>query len=107
MKGNHLNSIHFRGQAPTNDVTIDGNEISGAANDCIHIHDGAAHPTRVLIENNEIHDCGAIFPASDLYHAIYDQVPDVVVKFILISGMLRPQSVFAPAVLLTEMSSRG
>ena len=80
VHGNHLNSIWFRGQEPTDDVTIEGNEIAGAANDCIHIHEGAAHPTRVVIENNDIHDCGVKYPASGLYHAIYDQVPDVLIK---------------------------
>lgn len=80
VHGNHLNSIWFRGQDPTDDVTIEGNEIAGAANDCIHIHEGAAHPTHVVIENNDIHDCGVKYPASGLYHAIYDQVPDVFIK---------------------------
>jgi hypothetical protein len=80
VHGNHLNSIWFRGQEPTDDVTIEGNEIAGAANDCIHIHEGAAPPTHVVIENNDIHDCGVKYPASGLYHAIYDQVPDVLIK---------------------------
>ena len=80
VQGNHLNSIWFRGQQPTDGVTIERNDISGAANDCIHIHDGGAYPTRVLIVNNDIHDCGSQYPASGLYHAIYDQVPDVVIR---------------------------
>jgi hypothetical protein len=80
VQGNHLNAIWFRGQQPTDTVTIDGNDITGADNDCVQIHDGPAHPTHVLIENNDIHDCGSKYPASGLYHAIYDQVPDVVIR---------------------------
>jgi Right handed beta helix region/Ricin-type beta-trefoil lectin domain len=80
VKGNHLNSIWFRGQQPTDAVTIDGNDIGGAASDCVQIHDGGVLPTHVVIENNDIHDCGDQYPASGLYHAIYDQVPDVVIS---------------------------
>ena len=80
VQGNHLNAIWFRGQQPTDTVTIDGNDIAGADNDCVQIHDGPAHPTHILIENNDIHDCGVRYPASGLYHAIYDQVPDVVIR---------------------------
>jgi hypothetical protein len=80
IKGNHLNSIWFRGQQATDTVTIDGNDIGGAASDCVQIHDGGVFPTHVVIENNDIHDCGDQYPASGLYHAIYDQVPDVVIS---------------------------
>jgi hypothetical protein len=80
IKGNHLNAIWFRGQQATDTVTIDGNDIGGAASDCVQIHDGGVFPTHVVIENNAIHDCGEQYPASGLYHAIYDQVPDVVIS---------------------------
>jgi hypothetical protein len=80
IKGNHLNSIWFRGQQATDTVTIDGNDIGGAPSDCVQIHDGGVLPTHVVIENNDIHDCGSQYPASGLYHAIYDQVPDVVIS---------------------------
>jgi Ricin-type beta-trefoil lectin domain-like len=80
VKGNHLNSIWFRGQQATDTVTIDGNDIGGAPSDCVQIHDGGVLPTHVVIENNDIHDCGEQYPASGLYHAIYDQVPNVVIS---------------------------
>jgi hypothetical protein len=80
VQGNHLNSVWFRGQQPTDAVTIEGNEIAGAANDCVQIHDGGVYPTHVLIEKNDIYNCGNKYPASGLYHAIYDQVPDVTIR---------------------------
>ena len=80
VTGNHLNSVFVRGQDTADDIVIDSNEISGATDDCVHIHDGGRQPTHVVLENNNIHDCGLKYPASGLYHAIYDQVADVVIE---------------------------
>jgi hypothetical protein len=80
VKGNTIGSIWFPDDVPTDDVTIDGNEIVGGVNDCIQIHDGTDRPTHVVIKNNDIHDCGTGHPGSGLYHAIYVQVPDVTIS---------------------------
>jgi hypothetical protein len=80
VKGNTIGSIWFPGDMPTDDVTINGNNIVGAVNDCIQIHDGTDRPTNIVIENNDIHDCGTGHPGSGLYHAIYDQVPNVIIR---------------------------
>jgi hypothetical protein len=80
LLGNTIGSIWMPGLNATTNVTIDSNEISQGQNDCIHIHDGGVYPTNLLIENNNIHDCGVAHPGSTLYHAIYDQVPDVVIQ---------------------------
>jgi Right handed beta helix region len=80
LLGNTIGSIWMPGLYATTNVTIDSNEISQGLNDCIHIHDGGVYPTNLLIENNNIHDCGVAHPGSTLYHAIYDQVPDVVIQ---------------------------
>jgi hypothetical protein len=80
VQGNTIGSIWFPDDMPTDDVTINGNEIVGAVNDCIQIHDGTDRPTNLVIENNDIHDCGTGHPGSGLYHAIYDQVPDVIIR---------------------------
>jgi Right handed beta helix region len=80
IKNNHLNSIWFRGNDPTNRVTIDHNEISGAQRDCIQLFEGTNPPHEVIIQNNIIRNCGVDFPTSSLYHAIYDQVPGVTIQ---------------------------
>ena len=77
IKDNHLNNIWFRGNQPTDHVVIEHNDISGAPEDCIHIHDGSSPAQDVVIRNNNIHSCGVAHPTSGLYHAIYDQVPGV------------------------------
>lgn len=79
VQGNTIASIWFPDDLPTDNVTIDGNEIAQSENDCIQIHDGSVRPTHIVIKNNNIHDCGVGHPASSLYHAIYDQVPDVAI----------------------------
>jgi hypothetical protein len=80
IQGNTIGSIWMPGNLATDNVTIDGNEITQAKNDCIQLHDGPAKPTHVLIENNYIHDCGIGNPGNTNYHAIYDQVPDVTIQ---------------------------
>jgi hypothetical protein len=80
LQGNTIGSIWMPGLNATTNVTIDSNEISQGQNDCIHIHDGGVYPTNLVIENNNIHDCGVAHPGSTLYHAIYDQVPNVVIQ---------------------------
>ena len=79
IQGNTLGSIWFPDHLGTDNVTIDGNEITKGVNDCIQIHDGSVRPTNLVIKNNNIHDCGIGHPGSGLYHAIYDQVPDVAI----------------------------
>ncbi len=80
VQGNKIGSIWLPDSAGMDDVTIDGNEITGGVNDCIQVHDGSVRPTHLVIENNDIHDCGVGHPGSGLYHAIYDQVPDVLIQ---------------------------
>ena len=99
VKDNQLNSIWFRGNQPTDSVTIDHNQISGATNDCIHVHDGTSPARHVIIENNDIHDCGVGHPTSNLYHAIYDQVPGVVIQGNCISSARAAISVRSNALI--------
>ncbi len=80
VQGNTIGSIWFPDDMPMDDVTINGNDIVGAVNDCIQIHDGTNRPTNLVIEYNNIHDCGTGHPGSGLYHAIYDQVPNVTIR---------------------------
>jgi hypothetical protein len=80
LQGNTIGSIWMPGSLATDGVTIDGNEITQGQNDCIQLHDGAVHPTHILIENNYIHDCGIAHPGNTSYHAIYVQVPDVTIQ---------------------------
>ena len=80
IQGNTIGAIWMPGNLPTDNVTIDGNEITQAKNDCIQLHDGPANPTHVVIENNYIHDCGMGHPGNTNYHAIYDQIPDVTIQ---------------------------
>ena len=106
VTGNHLNSVFLRGQDATDDIVIDNNEISGATNDCVHIHDGGRQPTHVVLENNNIHDCDVQYPASGLYHAIYDQVADVVIKNNFIWNAKSAVSVRSSAVIQGNVIER-
>ena len=80
IQGNSIGSIWLPDSLGMDNVTIDGNEIAGGMNDCIQIHEGSVRPTNLVIKNNNIHDCGVGHPGNGLYHAIYDQVPDVTIK---------------------------
>ncbi len=80
VRDSHVKNVWFRDAQPSDNVVIEHNDISMADGDCIHIFDGAAHPTHVTIRDNNIHDCGLAHPNSDLYHGIYDQVPGVLIE---------------------------
>lgn len=72
-----LGGIWFRDTQRSANVLIEHNEIAGAPNDCVQVHDGPGLPQGVILRNNKIHDCGLAHPNSDLFHGIYDQVPGV------------------------------
>ena len=99
ISDSHLHSIWFRDRFPTQTVVIRHNDISMAPGDCIHLFDGATSPLDVRIVNNRIHDCGIAFPASDLYHAIYDQVPGVVIRGNCISNARSAISIRSSATI--------
>lgn len=99
IKDDTITAIWFRGNDPTDNVTIEHNEISGAPEDCIHIHQGTSPATHVVIEYNNIHNCGVAHPESDLYHAIYDQVPGVIIRKNCFSDARAAVSVRSNAVI--------
>ena len=80
IRESHLRNVWFRDRFATQTVLITHNEISMAPGDCVHLFDGQVAPVDVTISENSIHDCGLAHPDSNLYHAVYDQVPDVVLR---------------------------
>lgn len=95
----HLRNVWFRGKNPTQMIVLKHNEISMAPGDCIQLFEGATPPTDVTIVGNRIHDCGLAFPNSDLYHAIYDQIPGVVIRGNCISHSRSAVSVRSSATI--------
>jgi hypothetical protein len=60
----------------------------------------------VVIQNNNIHDCGVGHPTSNLYHAIYDQVPGVTIRGNCISNARSAVSVRSNALIENNFIDR-
>lgn len=99
IQNNKLRGIWIPGSNPTNNVRITGNEITGAANDCVDVNDGPVSPIGLVIENNHIHNCGTAWPGNPHFHAVYVQVPGVTVRYNTIWNVNSPISMRSSGIV--------